>query len=131
MNFFDGKLIKQNGKYAVELGGYVVELNDEKQAALAANNVEEQEITLGLRPDHITLEDGEGVDAVIDVHELMGSTVHLHVNTLGQDVVIIVSTMDMTGAEVAALSAGRKIKFGFHGNVCHLFSKETEINLEA
>ena len=27
MNFFDAKLLKQNGKYAVELGGYVVELS--------------------------------------------------------------------------------------------------------
>ena len=130
MNFFDAKLLKQNGKYAVDLAGYVVELSEDKQAALAANNVEEQEITLGVRPEHISLVEG-GVAGKIDVHELMGSSVHLHVNTLGKDVIVIVSTMNMTGAEVSALSAGVAVQLGFGGNVCHVFNKETGINLEA
>ena len=130
MNFFDAKLVKKEGKYAVDLAGYVVELSEEKQAKLAANNVEEQEITLGVRPEHLALE-AEGVDAVIDVHELMGSSIHLHVNALGKDIIVIVSTMNMTGAEVEALAAGVKVKVGFTGNVCHVFSKETGVNLEA
>ena len=132
MNLFDAKLIKQDGKYAVELGGHVVVLPEEKQAKLAANNVEEQEIVLGLRPEHIELSNnGEGVSATIDVHELMGSSVHLHVNAAGKDVVIIVSTMNMTGAEIAALSAGTEVKFDFSGHIAHLFSKETGVNIEA
>ena len=130
MNFFDAKLIKTDGKYAVELNGYVVELSEDKQKALTANNVEEQSITLGVRPEHIAL-DEVGVDAKIDVSEMMGSSVHLHANANGKDVIIIVSTMNMTGAEVAALSAGTAVKFNFGGNVCHVFSKETGINLEA
>ena len=131
MNMFDAKLIKQNGKYAVDLEGYVVELSEDKQEALAANNVEEQEIILGLRPEHITLGAGEGVNAVINVHELMGSSVHLHVDTCGKEAIVIVNTMDMTGAEVAALSAGVAIKLNFGGNNCHVFGKETGVNLEA
>jgi hypothetical protein len=39
--------------------------------------------------------------------------------------------MNMTGAEVAALSSGREVKFSFGGNVVHMFGKETGINLEA
>jgi hypothetical protein len=39
--------------------------------------------------------------------------------------------MNMTGAEVAALSMGSAVKFSFPGHCCHVFSKETEINLEA
>ena len=39
MNMFDAKLVKKDGKYAVELGGQTVVLSDEKQARLAANNV--------------------------------------------------------------------------------------------
>ena len=130
MNFFDAKLIKQNDKYAVDMNGYVVELCDEKQEALKANNVEEQEITLGVRPEHMGLVDA-GVDAVIDVHELMGSSIHLHVNINGKDVIVIVSTMNMTGAEIASLTSGTTVKVGFPGNVCHVFSKATGINLEA
>ncbi len=131
MNFFeDAKLLKKGGKYAVELGGYVVELSEDKQEALAKNNVQEQPITLGIRPEHIII-DESGVEAGIDVHEMMGSSIHLHVNALGQDVVLVVSTMDMTGSEVAALTSGASLRFGFGGHVCHLFSKENGINLEA
>ena len=130
MNFFDAKLVKADGKYAVELAGYTVELSEEKQARLAANNVEEQAITLGVRPDHMVLTE-DGIEAKIEVNELMGSSVHLHVDINGKDVIVIVSTMNMTGAEVAALKAGAAIKVGFPGNVCHVFNKETGINLEA
>ncbi len=130
MNFFDAKLVKVNGKYAVEMNGYTTELSEEKQAKLAANNVEEQEITLGVRPEHLSLVEG-GIEAKIEVNELMGSSVHLHVDINGKDVIVIVSTMNMTGAEVAALRAGASIKIGFAGNVCHVFNKETGVNLEA
>ncbi len=130
MNFFDANLIKKDGKYAVELNGHISELAEDKQARLAANNVEEQAITLGVRPEHMILTD-DGIEAKIEVNELMGSSVHLHVDINGKDVIVIVSTMNMTGAEVAALKAGAAIKIGFPGNVAHVFNKETGINLEA
>ena len=130
MNLFDAKLVKNNGKYAVELANVTVELSDEKQAKLAANNVEPQDIVLGVRPEHIELA-AEGVDAKVDVSEMMGSSVHLHVTAMGRDVVLVVSTMNMTGAEVAALTGGANVKFNFAGHVCHVFNKETGINLEA
>ncbi len=130
MNFFNAKLVKKDGKYAVELHGHLVEVSEEKQARLAANNVEEQEITLGVRPEHMILDDN-GIEANIEVNELMGSSVHLHVDVEGKDVIVIVSTMNMTGAEVAALKAGATVKIDFPANVVHMFNKETGINLEA
>ena len=130
MNLFDAKLVKKNGKYAVVLNGHEVVLSDEKQANLAKNNVEEQEIVLGVRPEHISLAN-DGVEAVIDVNELMGSSIHLHVNAAGKDVVLVISTMDMTGAEISALAAGANVKFTFPGHTCHVFSKTTKTNLEA
>jgi len=130
MNFFDAKLIKKDGKYAIDLYGHQVVLSEEKQAKLVANNVQEQEITLGVRPEHITI--GEtGVVGKIDVHEMMGSSVHLHVNTHGKDIIAVISTMDMSEAEVAAMKAGTQVSFDFGGHNCHVFNKETGINLEA
>ncbi len=130
MNLFnDAKLVKKNGKYAVDLNGYVVELSEEKQAALAKNHVVEQDIVLGVRPEHITL--GKGLSGKVDVSEMMGSSVHLHVSSMGRDVVMVVSTMNVTGAEVAALSHGSPVEFNFPGHVCHVFNKKTGINLEA
>ena len=131
MNMFENaKLIKVDGKYAVQLDNQTVVLSDEKQAKLAANNVAEQDIVLGVRPEHIELTAG-GIEGKVDVSEMMGSTVHLHVTSMGRDVVLVVSTMNMTGAEVAALSSGSTVHFSFPGQVCHIFSKETGINLEA
>ena len=131
MNMFENaKLIKVDGKYAVQLDNQTVVLSDEKQAKLAANNVAEQDVVLGVRPEHIELTAG-GIEGKVDVSEMMGSTVHLHVTSMGRDVVLVVSTMNMTGAEVAALSSGSTVHFSFPGHVCHIFSKETGINLEA
>ncbi len=130
MNLIDAKLIKQDGKYAVALGDYTTVLSEEKQARLAANNVEEQDIVVGVRPEHIVLAD-EGIEAKITVNELMGSSVHLHVDLAGKDVIVIVSTMNLTGAEIAALHAGATVRLTFPGNVTHVFGRDTKVNLEA
>ena len=130
MNIFDAKLVKNEGKYAVEIGGISVELSEEKQQKLTANNVQPQDVKLGVRPEHIELGEN-GIAAKVDVSEMMGSSVHLHVTALGQDVVLVVSTMNMTGAEVSALTMGANVKFNFPGHVCHVFDKATGINLEA
>ena len=125
MNLFDGKLLKEDGKYYVELGGLKVELAEEKQARLRANKVESQDVVLGVRPEHTDLSPA-GVEAKVDVSEMMGSSVHLHVSAEGKDVIIIVPTIDMTGH----YGMGDTVHFSFKGSVAHVFSKETERNLE-
>ena len=131
MNFFDAELVLENGRYAVILDGMQVVLSDEKQAALKKNGVKAQSIALGVRPEHITLADA-GVSAKVDVSEMMGSAVHLHVTMAGgKDVVIVVQTMDHNGRQISSFKMGACVKFTFNGNVAHLFHKETGINLEA
>ena len=125
MNFFDAKLTREGEKFFVEIGGIKVELDAEKEARLLANDVQTQEVTLGVRPEH-TLVGGEGIAATVDVSEMMGSSVHLHVNANGKDVIIIVPTIDMKGH----YAMGDTVHFSFNGNVAHVFSKETEKNLE-
>lgn len=56
----------------------------------------------------------------------MGASVHLHLSSHGEDVVIIVPT---SGLE-ANFEMGDEIRFSINGNVAHVFSKETEENLE-
>ena len=129
MNFFDANLVKEGSQYFVEVGGYRQELAPEKEERLLNNNVQSQPITLGVRPEHTDVSD-QGIAARVDVAEMMGSSVHLHVTILGKDVIVIVSTMNMTGAEVAALAAGAQVNVAFPGSVCHVFNKETGINLE-
>jgi len=125
MNFFDAKLTKEDGRYYVELGGIKVALSDEKQVRLTEKNVEPQDVTLGVRPDHIDIVDN-GIAAKVDVSEMMGSSVHLHVSAEGKDVIIIVPTIEMKGD----YAMGSALSFSFDGAVAHVFSKETERNLE-
>ena len=130
MNFFDAELLLEGGKYFVSVGGAKVELSAEKQANLTKNNVAAQAITLGVRPPHISLAkagDANAIKATVDVSEMMGSEVHLHVNANGKDVVIIVPTMDLGGA---SYTYGSSLEFAFSGDVCHVFNKETTKNLE-
>ena len=132
MNIFENaKLVKVDGKYAVELQGYTVVLPEDKQERLANNNVEEQAVKLGLRPEHIDLSpDGIGVEGVISVHEMMGSSVHLHVLIGGVDYIVVVDISNMVADEIKKLSAGTTIKLVFGGNNCHIFGMETGENLE-
>ena len=125
MNFFDAKLTKEDGKYFVSLGGAKVELDAEKQARLSANEVVGQDVTLGVRPEHTELVE-QGITAKVDVSEMMGSSVQLHVTAEGRDVIIIVPTTDKKWH----FAMGDIVNFTFNGSVAHIFSKEDEKNLE-
>ena len=126
MNFFDAKLVLENGRYFVELADEKVELSEDKQERLRANSVEPQDVTLGVRPEHTDLDENGGVAGQVDVAEMMGSSVHLHITAEGRDVIIIVPTVDMKGN----FRMGDPVRFSFRGNVAHVFSKETDKNLE-
>ena len=126
MNMFDGRLTREGDKYFAELGGIKVELSKDKEERLKKNNVQSQDVILGIRPEHTELAD-QGVPAKIDVSEMMGSSVHLHVSAEGKDVIIIVPTTEMLSD---AFKMGQQVHFTFNGAVAHVFSKETEKNLE-
>ena len=125
MNFFDAELKREGDRYFVELAGYRVELSPEKEERLLKNGVQSQPITLGVRPEHTEVSE-DGVEARVDVSEMMGSSVHLHVTAEGRDVIIIVPTVDMKGN----YRMGDTIRFAFDGNVAHVFSRDTDRNLE-
>ena len=125
MNFFDAELKREDKKFFVEVGGIKVELSPDKEERLLKNDVQSQPITLGVRPEHTDVAD-EGIKARVDVAEMMGSSVHLHVNADGRDVIIIVPTIDMKGN----YNIGDTVHFTFDGKVAHIFSKETDKNLE-
>ena len=125
MNFFDAELKREGDKFFVEVGGIKVRLSEDKEERLLKNDVQSQPVTLGVRPEHTDVAD-EGITAKVDVAEMMGSSVHLHVNADGRDVIIIVPTIDMKGN----YNIGDTVHFAFDGKVAHVFSKETDKNLE-
>ena len=132
MNFFDAELVKEDGRYAVVLENARVELSEAKQANLARKQVQPGPITLGVRPEHISLagDASQAVRGTVDVAEMMGSAVHLHVDACGRDTIVILQTMDLQGAGQPIPATGSALPFTFGGNVAHVFDRETGRNLE-
>ena len=135
MNFFDARLLREGDRYSVELGDSSetvrIPLSPEKEARLRANNVDSQEITLGVRPEHIVLSEAENaVSAAVEVAEMMGSAVHIHVSAWGREVVIVVPVSEEETESDDRFRRGAVVRFLFRGSAAHVFDKETGMNLE-
>ena len=130
MNFYDAELVLEDGQYAVVLDGAKVTLPEEKQAKLKANGAAVGPITLGVRPEHLILSGDESsmIHGTVDVSEMMGSAVHLHVSACGCDTIMIVPTTELEST--SAFTIGSPIAFTFNGVMAHLFDRNTQKNLE-
>ena len=129
MNFFNAKLQKAaNGDYYVTVDGVDFGLSPEKQQILRDKGVEPQDVTLGVRPEHIMLcsenASESHIKATVDVSEMMGSSIHLHVNAGGKDVVLVLATVDLPAEHRMGFRYGDPVNFTFGGNVMHLFGAD-------
>ena len=116
MNFFDAKL--DNGKVTVQ--GHEIELTADQKAACKDKS---GDVILGIRPVHVSLAD-KGIEAKIDVTELMGSELHLHLDSNGKDVVVVVPTTEI---DVDKLHGSHDtVHYTFKPELMHIFDKTTE-----
>ncbi len=127
MNFFDAVLRCSGGQYTAVLNDYQVALNPEQNAKLSAGGIADgAAVTLGVRPEHIALSsEGAGIESTVDVSEMMGSSVHLHLNVHGTDAVVIVPTLGL----MTELGYGKKLHIAYDNSSIHLFDKTTEKSL--
>jgi len=125
MNFFDGcKLLLEGGKYYAEIRGVKFELSDFQQKALKQNGQQPCDIVAGIRPQHITVGDGE-LSAKIEVSEMLGSEYNLHARSDKDEVVMVIPTV---GLDVD-VSMGQQVKFTTQPELIQLFDKATGNNL--
>ena len=133
MNFLKARLVRSGNEYSVEVLGLKVALESEKCQKLAEKNVQTMDITLGVRPEHTTVrfsEDANTIKGTIAVNEMMGSELHLHVETADEGRVILrIPTIDLTPEQRAGLAGGNALHFTFASKVMHLFDPETEESL--
>ena len=133
MNFFpDSTLCFEDGSYTVEILGERFALPDKLATALGdgasvCGSSGVREVVAGVRPVNVVISDDEtGIDAVIEVAEMMGSEMHLHMNASGTEVIAIVPTLNM---DIDEMSAGKKLKLKLQTEAMHLFDAETEESL--
>ena len=132
MNFMKARLIRSGSGYAVQVQGITVPLSEGKSAKLAEKGVRDMDVILGVRPEHtqLTFTDGESIEGVLKVNEMMGSELHLHVELPdGTSAILRIPTLDLTEEQRSGLVYGSKLRFTFPERVAHLFDPETEESL--
>ena len=132
MNIIKTKLLNEGGKYYVTPFGAKLPVDGEKGKMLAEKNAKAGDILLGVRPEHIVLakEGGNAIPCTLEVNEMMGSELHLHVYTEDETRLIVrVPTIDLDNDDRSALVAGHKLNVTFEGKVMHFFDPESEKNL--
>ena len=132
MNIMKTELKKEGSDYFVTPFGAKIKVTGEKGELLGKKNVKAGPVTLGVRPEHIVLAKGKAEDSIpvtLEVNEMMGSELHLHVYTEdGTRIIVRVPTIDLTEDERAKLVNGAKLFITFAGKVMHFFG-EDEKNL--
>ncbi len=133
MNFIPSKLVKDGNGYKVNVLGTTITMEGAKLQKLVDKNAQSQDIILGVRPEHTTVcfDKTEGaIESTILVNEMMGSELHLHVTTNGEDKIILrLPTIDLTDEQRAGLTYGSKLYFTFASKVVHMFDPQTEESL--
>jgi len=132
MNFFDVKLVKENGNvYAIfgdEMGENKILVPAEKVAKLTDESYIGKEVTMGIRPENID-DAPEFVQAHpestmkvhVEVTELMGSETYLYFTTAGKAENVIARVDPRTKTR-----PGDDIKVALDTTRLHFFDKETE-----
>ncbi|MCC8075858.1 MAG: sn-glycerol-3-phosphate ABC transporter ATP-binding protein UgpC [Clostridiales bacterium] len=125
MNFFDNcKLELKNGVYYANMKGVSFKLDDFQQKALKQNNQQPCDIICGVRPCHVTIGEGD-LKAKIEVSEMLGSEVNLHADCEGDEVVMVIPTVDLE----VDVSMGATVNFTTQPKLIQLFDKATSNNL--
>ena len=133
MNFVTSKLVKKDDSLYLEFGNTSVKLPAEKAANPALLEYIDQEVVMGIRPEHIhddpmhvsSMPDSL-MDADVEVTELMGAEIYLYLAFEGQE---DATNGKMIIARVSSRSqsrAGDKIKVAIDAERIHIFDKDTE-----
>ena len=133
MNTFKTELVEENGKYFVKPYGATIEVTGKKAEMLKEKGIGAGEIILGVRPEHIVLTDPSNPAAIpcrVEVNEMMGSELHLHVvEENGDRLIVRVPTVSLSDEQRAAMTYGNTIYVTFEGKVMHFFDVQTQTNL--
>ena len=133
MNTVPAKLVKDGDKYSVEVFGAKLPVDGDKGKQLLEKGAKAGDITLGVRPEHITLAKAKGANAIkvtIQVNEMMGSELHLHVLTEdGTKLIVRIPTIQLTDEERASMVYGKELLITFEGKVMHFFDPQSEESL--
>ncbi|MDO4960724.1 MAG: sn-glycerol-3-phosphate ABC transporter ATP-binding protein UgpC [Eubacteriales bacterium] len=131
MNFFDAELVKDGDDYNLMVNGAYIKLSTRIREALKAKNAPAGKVIAGCRPEHIVMKEAgpDTMKASVDVSEMMGSEIHLHLSCNEKDIVVRIPTTELPHEQRGGLPYGMEINLSFPEDLIHLFDPETEENL--
>ena len=133
MNILSTNLVCENGKYFVTPYGAKIEVTGQKAELLKRNGISSRELVLGVRPEHLTLTNKENpaaIECTIQVSEMMGSELHLHVLAPNGDKLIVrVPTVSLEDEQRKTMAYGNKLYITCEGKVMHFFDSQSQNNL--
>ncbi len=133
MNMIETALEKEGDRYFVRPFGAKIEVDGHKKTELQERAIAGGDVMLGVRPEHIvmSLEPSEAsIPCKLEVNEMMGSELHLHVYTEdGTRLIVRVPTIGLSMEERKQLVYGAQLYITFEGKVMHFFDKESGLNL--
>lgn len=120
MNFFDGKIVKEDGEMVVDLDSFRVTVPEDRTDPY--EELVGKDIIFGIRPEDIHNPDytppdiiAESVDAEVDVTELMGNEIFLYLKNGDHNFVARVDPR-------TRVEMGDKIQVTFNMNNMHIFN---------
>lgn len=129
MNFIeDAQLIEKDGAYSVKIYGREFRLSAEKEKALRKKAVKSRDVIVGIRPEDVeVVSDEAGIAAKVDVFELMGSEVYLHINAPTNTEGTTEAVLKVKSSLVR--EADKEVRFMPAANAIHIFDRETGVNI--
>lgn len=130
MNFIDASLVREGDGFHVETEHFNIPMAAAVCERVAKNVKDAKlDVAMGVRPEQIKIcKPSDAVTGQIEVTELMGSTVHVHVTTPDGNFVLVIPANDLEG-EGGTLAAGDSISFKLDAETIHVFDKQTGITL--
>lgn len=121
MNFIDVNIVKEDERVYASFKGEKIQLEEELSNKLIEQGYINKSMIMGLRPEsiNITTQEGSGMEAIIEVKEMLGFEAYLYLNLLDESIVSRVSS-DIN------CKVNDKVKVVFNKEKIHLFDKETE-----
>ncbi len=132
MNFINARLCRHSGVFYIHMLGKEIKLQDSVQEVLSAKNQTDTEVVVGIRPEHIslaTIEDKDAFRATLEVSELMGSEIYLHILTNDTEITVRAQTVDLPNEFVSSHTTKIDIYFKLPPRLLHIFDKDTQCNL--
>ncbi len=125
MNIFPAELVRAGENYSLDVLGTKLELSRDMVRALKENDQGNESVQMGIRPEHIKIahkDDSGAICAKIEVSEMLGNEMYVHINVFGHPAVLRVEVSDLE--DYALKTDSLELYFTIPEGKLHLFFKK-------